>query len=347
LISYRIDTLTRADLADSSTESDSNDDTYTRTRRGHATPGDAPSDLSTAGIVSRSHPRTPPNSERLRNVELPTPPPSPEKSYRTVSIPRFLSQVPPAQLPSLVLDNDRIASDFPERESFDLCPCDCVSPLHDAIETPKFPLLAGFPSISPPPFHSTSVPQREDSQPFLEPLCDAQSMGGGMHPAPQPSVRTKQPKYEIFVDASGWGIGFFLNGRWLAWQLKPGWDTAGRNNQWAEMVAVELGLRVAISAGVHSTTIIIRSDNMGVIRALETGNEKHDQRKEVLDTILDIARSSDITILPNWVSTKLNLADKPSRGEFSSKTLLFPTQLLVPFHLSELIYPPIDSDVLV
>jgi hypothetical protein len=47
---------------------------------------------------------------------------------------------------------------------------------------------------------------------------------------PEPS------NHQLFVDAStSWGIGLILDGKWLAWQLKEGWDTDGREIGWAEM----------------------------------------------------------------------------------------------------------------
>ena len=46
---------------------------------------------------------------------------------------------------------------------------------------------------------------------------------------------------KLFVDASTeWGIGLTLNGKWLAWQMKDGWNSEGHDISWAEMVAVEL-----------------------------------------------------------------------------------------------------------
>jgi len=39
---------------------------------------------------------------------------------------------------------------------------------------------------------------------------------------------------QIHVDAStSWGIGFVMNGKWLAWKLKPGWKIKGREIGWA------------------------------------------------------------------------------------------------------------------
>ncbi|CAL1715691.1 unnamed protein product [Somion occarium] len=50
---------------------------------------------------------------------------------------------------------------------------------------------------------------------------------------------TRGCRLVLFVDAStSWGIGLVANGKWLAWQLKPGWKSDGRDIGWAEMVAI-------------------------------------------------------------------------------------------------------------
>ncbi|KAG6887565.1 hypothetical protein C0992_011788 [Termitomyces sp. T32_za158] len=75
---------------------------------------------------------------------------------------------------------------------------------------------------------------------------------------------------EIFVDSSGWGIGFVHNDRCMAWKLTPGWNADGRDNNWAEMVAVELGLLVIASAGFQSQTVIGPGEAKCVGRASPT-----------------------------------------------------------------------------
>ena len=95
-------------------------------------------------------------------------------------------------------------------------------------------------------------------------------MEGACAPTPHPS--------EIFIDTStSWGIGFVMDGKWLAWELIPGWKTDDRDIGWAEMVAVELGLCATIAAGIHSPHLISRSDNTGVIGAMRVSMSHNHQ----------------------------------------------------------------------
>ncbi|KIJ07705.1 hypothetical protein PAXINDRAFT_158345 [Paxillus involutus ATCC 200175] len=69
----------------------------------------------------------------------------------------------------------------------------------------------------------------------------------------------------IFVDAStSFGIGLLLDGRWLAWRLLDGWNTDGCDISWAEMVAIDLGLRTLIHSGFKDCHLLFHSDNKGV-----------------------------------------------------------------------------------
>lgn len=72
-------------------------------------------------------------------------------------------------------------------------------------------------------------------------------------------VRPPEPlNVSVFVDAStSWGISFVLDGRWLAWELKPGWKTDGRDIGWTEMVAVDLAVWTLATAGFRNCHIII------------------------------------------------------------------------------------------
>lgn len=156
-------------------------------------------------------------------------------------------------------------------------------------------------------------------------------------PLPSPLPSPPLPSHpQIFVDASAWGIGFIMNDRWLSWKLKPGWNAplSGRDINWSEMVAVELGLHVLIHAGLHRSSLLtIRSDNAGVVQALLTGRSKHERQGEVLRNVLHLANEKGIEVRPVWVSTKDNLADRYSRGEVEPRALMFPKVPRVPRHL--------------
>lgn len=169
------------------------------------------------------------------------------------------------------------------------------------------------------------------------------------HPAPAVYPSSSQGRLEIFVDASGSGIGFVFGTRWLAWTFKksPKIPLGGDGKivmSWAELLAVEVGLRALIAAGHRSTTITVFSDNTGVIDALNKKSwcQKHGL-EESLQIILNLCGDYRIELRPRWVSTKDNLADMPSRGVFPPRSLSFkfppklPERLL---DLLELAVPP-------
>ena len=91
---------------------------------------------------------------------------------------------------------------------------------------------------------------------MVEPTTKRRVLGNENHPPPEPLDTA------LFVDAStGWGIGLVLDGKWLAWQLKDGWNADNRGIGWAEKVAVELAVRTLLSGKFTNCHIIIQSDN--------------------------------------------------------------------------------------
>ena len=141
------------------------------------------------------------------------------------------------------------------------------------------------------------------------------------------------PIPEIFVDASHSGIGFIFGRQWLAWKLKDGWRSETRDINWAEMVAVELGIRAMISAGHHSSVLKVWSDSETVVRALTKRTSKKPELKHILDVILGLCDAYSIRLAVDWVWTKSNPADGPSRGVYPSRDLLFEHHPPIPRNL--------------
>jgi hypothetical protein len=138
----------------------------------------------------------------------------------------------------------------------------------------------------------------------------------------------------LFVDAStGWGIGLVLDGKWLAWQLKEGWKSDGREIGWAEMVAVELAIRTLVTGKFSRCHIIIRSDNKGVVGAMEAGRSRGTQQNLILREIVRLIQDHEIWISVTWVPTLDNPADNPSRGIFPGKDQLYAYPPKLPYHL--------------
>jgi hypothetical protein len=120
---------------------------------------------------------------------------------------------------------------------------------------------------------------------------------------------------DFWVDAStDWGIGVVFDGMWDSWKFKPSWHANGRNIGWAEFVAIEIGLIIAISNGHSDTHFTIRSDNQGVIHAIDGGKSRSPQQNAVLQRITLLLSSHNIWISSLYVPSSTNLADPPSRG---------------------------------
>jgi hypothetical protein len=142
---------------------------------------------------------------------------------------------------------------------------------------------------------------------------------------------------EFWVDASTvWGIGVVFNGSWDAWKLRGNWKSNGRNIGWAEFVAVELGILLAVSHGFSNIYFLIHSDNQGVIHAIQGGKSRSPEQNTVLQRINYLLSSNSIWISSLYVPSSLNLADPPSRGlpppGLPRSTLSFPIpSALTPF----------------
>lgn len=120
---------------------------------------------------------------------------------------------------------------------------------------------------------------------------------------------------EFWVDAStDWGIGIVFNGNWDSWKFNANWRSNGRNIGWAEFVAIEIGLIVAISNGFSNTHFTIRSDNQGVIHAIKGGKSRSPEQNSVLQRITLLLNSHNLWISSLYVQSSANLADLPSRG---------------------------------
>ena len=108
------------------------------------------------------------------------------------------------------------------------------TPRHERTEAQKYLLLNWrSPSLSGRNNHSNLVLQSQ------------------LQPAPAVLPSSSQGRLEIFVDASGSGIGFVFGTYWLAWTFKksPNIPLGGDGNivmSWAELLAVEVGLRALI-----------------------------------------------------------------------------------------------------
>jgi Reverse transcriptase-like len=112
------------------------------------------------------------------------------------------------------------------------------------------------------------------------------------------SIITKPPDVsplEYWVDtSSSWGIGIVFNNVWDAWKLRPRWNKDGHNIGWAEIVAIELGILFAVHLGHTNIHFLIKSDNQGVIHAIERGRSRNSEQNQVLQQITSLLSQHSI-----------------------------------------------------
>ncbi|KAF9052019.1 hypothetical protein BJ165DRAFT_1524895 [Panaeolus papilionaceus] len=147
--------------------------------------------------------------------------------------------------------------------------------------------------------------------------------------------------HEVIVDASSFGVGFIHKfGEhevgWIGWRFTSGaviplGPDGNIIMSWAEMIAVEAGLRAFIAQGNQACSLLLRSDNMGVIKAIKdrTWMAKFGL-DEILQRVLRLCQENEIKLVPLWIWTEENPADAISRGRYPSDD----TKLWVPLSLS-------------
>lgn len=158
-----------------------------------------------------------------------------------------------------------------------------------------------------------------------------------------PSIAPAPPELEeinVYVDASGVGIGFYLLGRWQAWKLKEGWMSAkGGDIQWAEAVAVEMGVRLLLKAGYAETKIRLHSDNQQVVDAISTRDINRARVGPIVQLYDNLCCSYSIDCSIKWIPGAENPADGPSRFLLLDKKKRFPCDVTIPPHLQEFVLP--------
>ena len=143
---------------------------------------------------------------------------------------------------------------------------------------------------------------------------------------------------QIFVDASRRGIGFVFNERWLAWHFVDNQKQQKLTTCWAELTAVELAIRTLIAATYRHVPLTVRSDHDGVVKAFEARRWKTKPKLDkIVRQILSLCDEAGLRLQVEWVPSKDNLADKPSRGDYPSRELSFQYRPSIPIHLDGLI----------
>ena len=105
---------------------------------------------------------------------------------------------------------------------------------------------------------------------------------------------------------------------WNAWELRDGWKLIDQDIGWVETIALELAILWLVDAGFNNSSVVVHSDNTGVVGAYNNGWSCNLKRNKSLQHTTCTLANSGLTILPVYITSASNLVDAPSHGCFSS-----------------------------
>ncbi|KAE8192765.1 hypothetical protein CF335_g5757 [Tilletia laevis] len=122
---------------------------------------------------------------------------------------------------------------------------------------------------------------------------------------------------QLSTDASlQWGIGVVCGSDQLILQLKPQVIQGNQGILWAETIALEIGLRVAIDRRIQDTPLAIYCDNAAVIAGGSSGHMRDEAAMESLLRIRELEASHNIDVHPVYI--RLNALQQAHATNYSS-----------------------------
>lgn len=215
-----------------------------------------------------------------------------------------------------------------------------------------FPLIRPFlQSISRFAHHFKSCHARLQVTPLVADLSWVWML---IHALPNevPLASPQPTDLQWWGDAStSFGIGIALDCYWVVWKWVPSFEVSphkGFDIGWAEAVAVEPGLRIAIhlhlldSADPARQVFLVQSENSGIVTITKKG---HSQSKETNRTLkhiflLQVLPQHHVWLKAIHVPSHINISDVLSQGDINGFLHSFPSitiqvSLPVPTHLSD------------
>jgi hypothetical protein len=155
-------------------------------------------------------------------------------------------------------------------------------------------------------------------------------------------------------DAStSFGVGVVVGEFWGVWKWADGFQVGPRREYdigWAEAVAVELGLQMLHHHEIMthlvppSTSVLVRSDNAGVVAVTNSGRSRSRATNEVLKVIYQSLAGSGLSLVAQHIPGVINISDPLSRGDIRGFLAAFPaaqtrTSIVLPPRLSSKLIP--------
>jgi hypothetical protein len=158
------------------------------------------------------------------------------------------------------------------------------------------------------------------------------------------------------VNLQWWGdastsfvIGVIIGSYWAVWKWAPRFKVGPWQDfdiGWAKAIAVELGQWLALSLGIVGNgklgghTLLVRSDNAGIITVTNKGRSRSRKTNKILKHIYVLQVQNHLRLKATHVASCLNISDALSRGAIKEFLKGFPlvniqASVHLPDHLSD------------
>ncbi|GJF00473.1 hypothetical protein PsYK624_167610 [Phanerochaete sordida] len=168
-----------------------------------------------------------------------------------------------------------------------------------------------------------------------------------------PLARAEPLDLNWWGDAStSFGIGVTVGTFWAAWQWAPGFLVGPRQAHdigWAEALAVELGLLLAIHHGLlrdrspHASRLLVRSDNMGVVAVVNGGRSRSGPTNLVLKRIYSPRQHHGRSITRRLVGVLERYAPRHDALRYAHSTWPLPIPPVIVMAVTTITIPSLAS----
>jgi hypothetical protein len=134
--------------------------------------------------------------------------------------------------------------------------------------------------------------------------------------------------------STSFGVGVVVGQHWAVWKWAAGFQVGpgqGFDIGWAEAVAVELGLQLALHLGLTDVSdrsrnvFLVRSDNVGIVSVTNKGRSHSGETNGILKHVYVLQARHGIRLHATYVPSQENIADALSRGDITGFLRGFPS----------------------
>lgn len=149
--------------------------------------------------------------------------------------------------------------------------------------------------------------------------------------------------------SSSFRVGIIIGSHWAAWRWGPGVKVGPKQQfdiAWAEAVAVELGLQLALQlsmlTNVANRPVLIHSHNASIVAVTNRGQACNQEANRILKHIYTLLAENQTWVVAEYVASADNIADPLSRGNIKGFLSRVPgakskAKVTLPIHLANLL----------